>query len=100
MNLSKNLKNKFFSKEAIISLVIIIFIFVLDRVSKIKIIKHQTDNDGSLYISDYLNFDLIWNTGIGFGLLSQNVNIYYNAITFLIFLVIIFLSYLVFKVDR
>jgi len=97
MNLSKNLKNKFFSKEAIISLVIIIFIFVLDRVSKIKIIKHQTDNDGSLYISDYLNFDLIWNTGIGFGLLSQNVNIYYNAITFLIFLVIIFLSYLVFK---
>ena len=97
MNLSKNLKNKFFSKEAIISLVIIIFIFVLDRVSKIKIIKYQTDNDGSLYISDYLNFDLIWNTGIGFGLLSQNVNIYYNAITFLIFLVIIFLSYLVFK---
>tara|TARA_B110000967_G_scaffold185440_1_gene205721 strand:- start:417 stop:950 length:534 start_codon:yes stop_codon:yes gene_type:complete len=99
MNFFKKLSNKFFSIETIVSLTIIIFVFILDRVSKIKIVKHQIDNDGSLFISEYLNFDLVWNTGIGFGLLSQNVNIYYNAITFLIFLVIVFLGYLIFKAN-
>ena len=39
----------------------------------------------------------MWNTGIGFGLLSSNSTIFYNSITVLIGLVIIFLFYLLTK---
>ena len=52
-----------------------------------------------MFINDYLNLDLTWNTGISFGLLSQNANIYYHAISLLIFFVIIFLSYLISKAN-
>ena len=95
MNISKSFRKKTSLKETLSSLAIIFLIFILDRVSKIKIINHQKNNEGSLFINDYLNFDLVWNTGIGFGLFSQNGNIYYNGISLLIFLVIIFLSYLI-----
>ena len=98
MIISKNFKNKLFSKETVISLTIIISIFILDRISKIKIISNL-ESSNSIFINDYLNFDLIWNTGVAFGLLSQNANIYYHIITFLIFLVIILLGYLIFKED-
>ena len=98
MIISKNFKNKLFSKESVISLTIIISIFILDRISKIKIISNL-ESSNSIFINDYLNFDLIWNTGVAFGLLSQNANIYYHIITFLIFLVIILLGYLIFKED-
>ena len=77
MNISKNIQKKIFSKEVIISIILIIFIFILDRVTKIFIINHQTNNQ-NIFVNDYLNFELIWNTGIGFGLLSQNANMYYN----------------------
>jgi signal peptidase II len=96
MNISKNLRKKIFSKEVIISLTIIILVFVLDRVSKISIINSQSTNS-SLFINDYLNLELVWNTGIGFGLLSHSANIYYHLISFLIFLVIFFLIYLINK---
>ncbi len=98
MIISKNFKNKLFSKELVISLTIIISIFILDRISKIKIISNL-ESSNSIFINDYLNFDLIWNTGVAFGLLSQNANIYYHIISFLIFLIIILLGYLIFKGD-
>ena len=94
MVISKNLKNKIFSKEAIISLLAIFIVFILDRCTKIAIINQQINNQ-NVFVNDYLNFDLVWNTGIGFGLLSQNANIYYHGTTCLIFFVIVFLSYLV-----
>ena len=98
MNILKNFRSKFLSKDIIISLVIIILIFILDRLTKTSIINLQLNN-GSLFINDYLNLDLVWNTGIGFGLFSQNANIYYHFITLLIFLVIVFLSYLTSKAN-
>ena len=49
------------------------------------------------YINDFVNFDLLWNTGIGFGLLSSSSSLYYNLISLLIFTVIIFLIFLVMK---
>ena len=98
MNISKNLKNKIFSKETLISLSITIFIFILDRVTKVLIINNQMINQ-SIFINDYLNFDLIWNTGVGFGLFSHNANAYYHLITLLIFLVIVFLVYLITRAD-
>ena len=75
-------------------MLVVIFVFVLDRFSKINIINNQLNNK-SLFINDFLNFDLVWNTGISFGLFSQNANIYYHIISILIFLVIVFLSYLI-----
>tara|TARA_B110000305_G_scaffold186344_1_gene207480 strand:- start:135 stop:632 length:498 start_codon:yes stop_codon:yes gene_type:complete len=98
MNIFKHFKKKFFSKETITSLLIVVIIFTLDRISKIKIINHQVDNS-SIFVNDYLNFNLIWNTGISFGLLSQNSNSYYHFISFIIFLVIIFLIYLIYKAN-
>jgi|TARA_B110000967_G_C18755698_1_gene495194 signal peptidase II len=96
MNIFKKIKKLFFLKENIISLLVVIFVFVLDRFSKINIINNQLNNK-SLFINDFLNFDLVWNTGISFGLFSQNANIYYHIISILIFLVIVFLSYLISK---
>tara|TARA_B110000037_G_C16871339_1_gene404183 strand:+ start:100 stop:609 length:510 start_codon:yes stop_codon:yes gene_type:complete len=97
MKISKNLKDKVFTKEILVSLTIIIVTFVLDRLSKISVIRKQMDNDVSFFVNNYLNFDLVWNTGIGFGLFSQNAGIYYQVTSFLIFLVIIYLSYLIIK---
>ena len=96
MNISKNIKKKIFSKETIISLLVTFFVFILDRVTKTTIINHQLNNQ-SIFFNDYLNFELVWNTGIGFGLFSQNANIYYHLISLLIFTIIVFLTYLITK---
>ena len=98
MSITKNLRSNFFSKGKIISLVIIILVFIFDRVSKIKIVDHQSIGE-SVFINDYLNFNLIWNTGVGFGLFSQNANLYYHATSSLIFMVIVFLFYLTIKAN-
>ena len=99
MYLVKNIKNRILNKEIITSLIIIITAFVLDRASKITIINQQINNQEIFFVNNYLNFDLIWNTGISFGLFSQNSNTLYFTISFLIFLVIIFLIYLTYKAN-
>lgn len=85
------IKDKTFKRENIYSSIIIIFIFLIDRYSKVQITKNFSDN--TYYINDFLNFDLIWNTGIGFGLLSLDNSIFYNFITAIIGLVILTLLY-------
>ena len=69
MNFLNTLKNKIFIKNNFFSLILVIIIFLIDRISKIKIIEHYT-NGSNLFINDYLNYILVWNTGIGFGLFS------------------------------
>jgi len=100
MNISKKIyKNNFpllIKKNNLICFFAIILIFVLDRVTKIKIIDHQLNNE-VIYINDFINLELIWNTGIGFGLLSFSSNLIYNLITTVIGLVIIFIIYLLIK---
>ena len=78
-----------FQIKNLLCLFSISFIFIIDRVSKIKAIDQLVDQN-NLYINDFLNFSLVWNTGIGFGLLSANTNIVYNLITMLIGVIIIF----------
>ena len=51
-------------------------------------------------MNDFINFDLIWNTGIGFGILSSSSSLIYNLISFLIFAVIILLGYYFLKSDK
>ena len=100
-NINRKSNKNFFSalilkKSYFYCFFITILIFSLDRISKSQIIEHQLENS-KIYINDFLNLDLVWNTGIGFGLLSFNSSIIYNLITTLIGLVIIFLIYLLVK---
>ena len=87
----KEIKDKTLKRENIYSLIFIIFIFIIDRYSKVQITNNFLDN--TYYINDFLNFDLIWNTGIGFGLLSWDNSIFYNIITAIIGIVIVTLLY-------
>ena len=66
-------------------------IFFLDRYAKIKIINNFSDD--IYYINNFINLNLIWNSGIGFGLLNFDSSLIYNLISFLIGSVIIFLFY-------
>ena len=95
MNYLINLKDKkkiFLKKENLYYLIIVLLIFFFDRFSKSKIISNFNEN--IYYINDYVNFNLIWNIGIGFGLLSSDSSLFYNIVTILIGLVIIFLFYI------
>ena len=83
-------------KDKLICVSLVTLVFFLDRVSKIKIINHQLDND-RVYINDFINLDLVWNTGIGFGLLSSNSSIIYNSITGLIVIILIILVFMIIK---
>ena len=91
----EEIKNKILKKENIYCLIIIFLIFTIDRYSKIGIIRKFTDT--SFYLNDFLNFDLVWNTGIGFGFLSTDSSLIYNLITGIICIVIMFLIYLIVK---
>ena len=94
----KEIKNNILKKENFYFLIIILFIFSLDRYSKIRIINDFSDT--SFYLNDFLNFDLTWNTGIGFGLLSTSSNVVYNLVTLIISSVIILLVYFILKSER
>ena len=85
----KEIKNNFFKKENIYFLLLISIIFFFDRVSKFQIINNL--NDSTYYINNYINLDLIWNTGIGFGFFSFTSNFIYNTVTAIIALIIVFL---------
>ena len=94
----KEIINKFFKKENFYFLILLLIIFSIDRFSKIKIIA-DFSND-IFFINEFLNFDLVWNTGIGFGLLSFNSSLYYNLISLLIFAVVLFLIFIGLKSDK
>ena len=94
----KEIINRFFKKENFYFLILLLIIFSIDRFSKIKIIADYSDD--IFFVNEFLNFDLVWNTGIGFGLLSFNSSLYYNLITLLIFAVILFLIFIGLKSDK
>ncbi len=73
-------------------------IFFLDRITKYFVV-NQVNNLGrnNIFETKYLSFELIWNKGIAFGLLSFSSNTIYNFISFVIFFVILILTFLLFK---
>ena len=72
-------------KKILINFSIILVIFLTDRITKVYILqKVELENTVDIYINSYLNFYLIWNKGIAFGLLSYNESFIYNAITIII----------------
>ena len=94
MNLLANLKeikNYFLKKENIYYFLLIIIIFLLDRYSKFIVINNFSER--THYINKYINLDLIWNIGIGFGFLSTDSSLFYNLVTVTVGIVITFLLY-------
>ncbi len=87
----KQIKNNTFKKENIFFVLIILITFFLDRLTKSKII--SSFNESTYYLNDYINLDLIWNIGIGFGLLSSDSSFVYNIVTLIIFSVLLILFY-------
>ena len=87
MNNFKYLRNN------LTSLGIIIFIFFVDRFTKLWVISYveKTENNFSLFLTSFLNIELIWNEGIAFGILSFEQDRYYFLITIIILLVILLL---------
>ena len=86
------------TKKLYLNTLIIFFVFVLDRISKIYILYLTKNNFGiEIFSSKYLNIFPIWNKGISFGLLSiEKINLY-NLLTFLIGIVIFLLTNIAIK---
>ena len=79
-------------------IIIIFIIFFFDRLTKLYLINLQASGtDIDFYIFPFLNFYLIWNTGIGFGLASMETNIYYHILTTIIVFVNLGLIYFLLK---
>ena len=85
-------------KKIIIYFSILVTIFFLDRVSKLYILNiFEKENVVDIYVNNFLNIILIWNSGIGFGLLSFDSSVIYNFVTMLIVLINIVILYLALK---
>ena len=85
------------NKKIIISILLLFFVFILDRATK-TIILNIAEETGrvDIYINSFLNLFLVWNKGIGFGLLSFDQKFIYNGITIFIFLINLIIIYLIF----
>ena len=89
---------KKYSIKILTNFFIVIIIFGLDRISKLYVLNlAETDQYVNIYINKFLNFHLIWNTGVGFGLFSSDTNFYYNLITLLIILINVIILIMIFK---
>ena len=85
-------------KKTLLNFGIISIIFLTDRLTKIYILKiAEVENTVDIYINTYLNFYLIWNKGIAFGLFSFNERFIYNIITVIILLIIVVILIMVIK---
>jgi len=89
----KEKKNLFLKKENIFIFLIILFCVFLDRYTKNEVIINFSEN--VFFINNFINIDLIWNTGIGFGFLSTESSLIYNLVSALVGVVIVILCYFI-----
>jgi len=96
--LDKTLMIKINLKKILINSIIFLVIFLVDRLSKIYILKiAELENTVDIYVTQYLNFYLIWNKGIAFGLFSFNESFIYNVISFIIGVITIIILIIIIK---
>ncbi len=75
-------------KKILLNSILIFIIFLVDRLSKIYILRvAEQENIVDIYLNQFLNFYLIWNKGIAFGLFSFNESLIYNIITSIIMII-------------
>jgi len=78
--------------------IIILSAFFLDRATKMYLL--NLENSGTeidFYIYPFLNFYLVWNSGVGFGIASMEANTYYHIVTSIIVTINIALLYFLVK---
>ena len=93
--------SKFLLKKVSLNLVAISTIFLIDRLTKLYILKlAEIENSVDIYLTSYLNLYLIWNKGIAFGLLSMNESIVYNIITLIIGIIIVVILFMLWRNDN
>ena len=87
-------------KKILLNSIIILSLFLIDRISKIYILKvAELESKVDVYLTPYLNFYLIWNKGIAFGLFSFEKFFIYQSITLVIFIISILLIIMIIKSD-
>ena len=85
-------------KKNIFYFFFILFIFILDRISKLWIISiFNSENNLEIKISSFINLNLIWNKGIAFGLFSYGEKFEYNLLTGLIIIIISIVFWMIIK---
>ena len=83
--------------KLLIGFVFLVVCFALDRLSKIYILNLLNNEvQVDLYINQFLNIYLVWNTGIGFGLFSSEDKLFYNIFTAIIVIINLVLLYFAF----
>ena len=91
----KNLDKKF-----LINSLLVLTIFLIDRISKIYVIYLDKKFFGSeIFSSKYLNINLIWNDGIAFGLFSFEKSNLYNLLTLIIIGIIVLIIFMTAKAE-
>ena len=85
-------------KKTLLNSIIISVIFLIDRISKIYILKiAELENKVDIYLTSHLNLYLIWNKGIAFGLFSFEKFFIYQSISLVIFIISIALIVMIIK---
>ncbi len=80
------------NKVNILCLILILLFFFIDRLTKSKILSNY--NEETVFINNFINIDLTWNTGIGFGLLSSNSSLIYEVTSVVIGVIILAIFYM------
>ena len=85
-------------KKKIFVFYLTILIFILDRLSKYFILELlNSDNSFNIPITSFLNFNLVWNSGIAFGLFSFNEEFYYNIVSLIIVIITLIILFFAIK---
>ena len=85
-------------KKLLFEIATVLLIFLADRASKIYILRiAEVESVVDIYVNPYLNFYLIWNKGIAFGLFSFNESLIYNCVSLIIGLIIVAILILIIK---
>ena len=85
------------NKNFLINLILVLSIFLFDRLSKIYVIYLDSKSfENEIFVSKFLNITLIWNEGIAFGLFALKANLY-NILTSIIVLIILIIIYILFR---
>ena len=84
------------TKKIIFGILLLVVVFILDRITKI-IILNIAEETGKvdIYVNSFLNLYLVWNKGIGFGLLSFDQEYIYDAVTYIILIINLIIVYLI-----
>jgi len=94
-------KTNFFNKILLRYFFLVLILFVIDRITKFLIIqKFLTEKNQEIVINNFVNFVLVWNQGVGFGLFPIESFKVYTIISVLIFLVNIWLIIWFFKSNK